>query len=100
MTLSIVLPTALPGLITGSMLAIARAAGETAPMLFTVASSTALTVDLNERMNTLPVQIFNDVDSAQRRSSSTARGGPPSCSSCSSFCTTVARLIQHRSRIS
>ena len=32
----IVLPTALPGLVTGSLLAIARAAGETAPLLFTV----------------------------------------------------------------
>ena len=31
----IVLPTALPGLVTGSMLAVARAAGETAPLLFT-----------------------------------------------------------------
>ena len=31
----IVLPTALPGLLTGVMLAIARAAGETAPLLFT-----------------------------------------------------------------
>ena len=33
----VVLPTALPGLVTGSLLAIARAAGETAPLLFTVA---------------------------------------------------------------
>ena len=33
---AIVLPTALPGLVTGSLLAVARAAGETAPLLFTV----------------------------------------------------------------
>ena len=33
----IVLPTALPGLVTGSLLAVARAAGETAPLLFTAA---------------------------------------------------------------
>lgn len=36
MMASVVLPTALPGLLTGSLLAIARAAGETAPLLFTV----------------------------------------------------------------
>ena len=34
---AIVLPTALPGLVTGSLLAVARAAGETAPLLFTAA---------------------------------------------------------------
>ena len=34
---SIVLPTALPGMVTGVLLAIARAAGETAPLLFTAA---------------------------------------------------------------
>src|SRR3989440_6751758 len=35
--LRVVLPTALPGLVTGSLLAVARAAGETAPLLFTSA---------------------------------------------------------------
>ena len=34
----VVLPTALPGLVTGSLLAVARAAGETAPLLFTAAA--------------------------------------------------------------
>jgi phosphate transport system permease protein len=34
--LSVVLPAALPGIVSGSMLAIARAAGETAPLLFTL----------------------------------------------------------------
>src|SRR5580700_1175076 len=36
---SIVLPTALPGMVTGVLLAIARAAGETAPLLFTAGST-------------------------------------------------------------
>ena len=35
----VVLPTALPGLITGSLLAVARGMGETAPLLFTVAAA-------------------------------------------------------------
>ena len=42
----VVLPTALPGLITGSLLAIARASGETAPLLFTVLGAQATTFAL------------------------------------------------------
>ena len=62
------LPTALPGLVTGSLLAVARAAGETAPLLFTVGGrATARTFNLGERMNSLPIQIFNDVGQAQDR---------------------------------
>ncbi len=50
-----------PGLVTGSLLAVARGAGETAPLLFTVAIVSATTFNLSERMNSLPAQIFNDV---------------------------------------
>ena len=53
----VVLPTAVPGLVTGSLLAIARAMGETAPLLFTVGTATALTYGLGQQMNTLPLQI-------------------------------------------
>ncbi len=63
MTLKVVLPAALPGLITGSLLAIARGAGETAPLLFTAAAVNGLTFNLDGRMNSLPVQIFTDVAS-------------------------------------
>jgi phosphate transport system permease protein len=57
----VVLPTALPGLLTGALLAIARAAGETAPLLFTVLGAQATTFSLGAQMNSLPLQIFNDV---------------------------------------
>ena len=63
----VVLPTALPGLITGSLLAVARAAGETAPLLFTAAVAFGSTANLGERMNSLPVQIFNDIQNPQAR---------------------------------
>lgn len=59
--LRVVLPSALPGLLTGSLLAIARAAGETAPLLFTVLGASVLTGALDQPMNSLPLQIFNDV---------------------------------------
>ncbi len=59
----IVLPTAAPGLITGSLLAVARGMGETAPLLFTVGVAFGATGNLGQEMNTLPVQIFNDIGS-------------------------------------
>jgi phosphate transport system permease protein len=63
MIFRVVLPTALPGLVTGVLLAIARAAGETAPLLFTAASTLKTNYDLGQFMNSLPVQIYNDVTS-------------------------------------
>jgi phosphate transport system permease protein len=59
----VVLPTALPGMVTGMLLAIARAAGETAPLLFTAASTFKTNLNLGQFMNSLPVQIYNDVTS-------------------------------------
>jgi phosphate transport system permease protein len=59
----VVLPTAGPGLVTASLLAIARGAGETAPLLFTVAGAQVLTFSLANQMNALPLQIYNDIAS-------------------------------------
>jgi phosphate transport system permease protein len=56
----IVLPTALPGILTGVMLAVARAAGETAPLLFTALFSNYwLTTNPMEPTPSLAVLIFN-----------------------------------------
>jgi phosphate transport system permease protein len=57
----VVLPTSLSGLVTGSLLALARGAGETAPLLFTVAGAQALTFDPNKQMNALPLEVYNDI---------------------------------------
>lgn len=52
----VVLPTALSGIITGVMLAIARVAGETAPLLVIAGATDSVNFDLfGERMMTLPV---------------------------------------------
>jgi phosphate transport system permease protein len=59
----IVLPTALPGLVTGVLLAVARAAGETAPLLFTAGATLKTSYSLNGFMNSLPMQIYTDVTS-------------------------------------
>lgn len=47
------------GILTGLLLAIARAAGETAPLLFTAFGNPQLTMNLSSPMATLPVQIYN-----------------------------------------
>jgi phosphate transport system permease protein len=55
----VVLPTALPGIITGVTLAIARVIGETAPLLVIAGSTDSVNTDLfAERMMTLPVFIY------------------------------------------
>lgn len=58
-TLKIVLRTASGGIITGILLAIARAAGETAPLLFTSFGNSFWSESLNSPTASLPVQIFN-----------------------------------------
>jgi phosphate transport system permease protein len=61
-TVTVVLPAALGGIVSGALLAVARAAGETAPLLFTILGGTSL-VNLNvfSGPNTaLPLQIFSN----------------------------------------
>ena len=60
----VLLPTALPGILTGIMLAIARAAGETAPLLFTALFSNYWLfaggeIDLRQPTASLAVLIYN-----------------------------------------
>jgi phosphate transport system permease protein len=56
--LSITLRTASPGVITGCMLAFARVAGETAPLIFTALGNQFSSVNLNEPIAALPLQIY------------------------------------------
>jgi phosphate transport system permease protein len=58
-TLSITLRTATSGVITGIMLAFARVAGETAPLLFTAFGNQFWNLRVNEPTAALPLQIFN-----------------------------------------
>jgi phosphate transport system permease protein len=55
----VVLPAARPGIMTASMLAVARASGETAPLLFTALGNRFWSLTLDEPMATLPVFIFD-----------------------------------------
>jgi phosphate transport system permease protein len=95
----VVLPTAFGGLVTGSLLAIARGAGETAPLLFTAFAVNSTTWDLGSQMNSLPIQIFNDVRQAQTNIVERAWGSALTLVAMVLLLTLVARLIQRRSRI-
>jgi phosphate transport system permease protein len=68
---SIVLPAARNGVITGIMLALARIAGETAPLLFTIGGNDVLSVrltarppfvhGLSDQIDSLPYRIYQDI---------------------------------------
>jgi len=55
---TVVLPSALPGIITGIVLALARIAGETAPLLFTSFNNRFFTTSLTQPISSLTVQVF------------------------------------------
>ena len=62
--LTVVLPSALPGIVSGCLLAVARAAGETAPLLFTIGAARAVHGNIFNGANTaLPAQIFENAKS-------------------------------------
>jgi phosphate transport system permease protein len=96
---SIVLPTALPGMVTGVLLAIARAAGETAPLLFTAAATKKTTFNLGQFMNSLPVQIYNDVTSPTTAVVNRAWGAALTLVVLIFLLNLIARLISRRSRL-
>ena len=54
----VIVPAALPGIITGIVLALARVAGETAPLLFTAFNNRFFTTNLRQPISSIPVQVF------------------------------------------
>ena len=58
--LSVFIPTALSGIFTGLLLAVSRAIGETAPLLFTALGNNFFTSDMNEPMQGLPLLIYRN----------------------------------------
>ena len=57
-SLSVVLRTALPGIVTGALMAIARIAGETAPLIFTAFGNPFWSVSPTQPISALPMQIY------------------------------------------
>lgn len=73
--LSIVLPAARGGIITGVMLAVARVAGEAAPLLFTAFGSNLLELNPARPMSALPLQIYLGATSAFDENQRLAKAG-------------------------
>jgi phosphate transport system permease protein len=55
---TVVVPAALPGILTGVLLALARIAGETAPLLFTAFNNRFWSTDVRQPISSLTVQVF------------------------------------------
>jgi phosphate transport system permease protein len=74
-TLTVVLPSAIGGIVSGALLAVARAAGETAPLLFTVLTVEQTNPNLFSGPTTaLPLQIFTNAQSAYSGANARAWG--------------------------
>ncbi len=58
--LQLILPAAIPGVATGALLAVARATGETAPLLFTAFGNRFLNANPNAAMSALPLVVYDD----------------------------------------
>jgi phosphate transport system permease protein len=97
--LRISLPTALPGIITGVMLAVARAMGETAPLLLTALGNDLFTeYHPLKRMSTLSLQIFNNAVSGFKEGQSRAWAGALTLIAIVLILTITARYFGRRVR--
>lgn len=95
----VVLPSARSGLLTGALLAVARGAGETAPLLFTAFGVQALTGNLGNPMNTLPLQIFGDIQSPRDVVVNRAWGAALALVTLVLVLNLIARFASRRSRL-
>jgi phosphate transport system permease protein len=96
-TVGVVLPAALGGIVSGCLLAIARAAGETAPLLFTILTTTEINRDLFNGPNTaLSTQIFVNATSPYEGAQARAWGASLTLIAIVFVLTVAARLITRR----
>jgi phosphate transport system permease protein len=97
MIVTVVLPAALPGITSGSLLAVARAAGETAPLLFTIGAARKLNLGLFEGSNAaLSSQIFTNAQQPFLGAQNRAWGAALTLIVIVLVLTIVARVISRR----
>ena len=95
--LTVVLPAAMPGIISGSLLAVARAAGETAPLLFATGAATEYNPNLFVEANTaLSLQIFGNATSSFAAAQDRAWGAALTLVLLTFFITLIARFVTAR----
>jgi len=93
---SVVVPAALPGIFTGILLALARIAGETAPLLFTAFNNGFFSTDVRQPIATLTVQVFNYAISPYPDLHRQAWAGALVLVSIVLFCSLLARVATAR----
>jgi phosphate transport system permease protein len=93
---TVVLPAALPGIITGIVLALARIAGETAPLLFTAFNNRFWNTGLTQPISTLTVQVYTYAISAYDDWHRQAWAGSLVLVSIVLICSILARLATRR----
>jgi phosphate transport system permease protein len=93
---SVVVPAALPGIITGIVLALARIAGETAPLLFTSFNNRFFSTSLSQPISSLTVQIYNYASSPYEDWHRQAWAGALVLVSIVLLCSILARLTTRR----
>jgi phosphate transport system permease protein len=97
----VILPSALPGITTGVLLAVARAAGETAPLILTAFGSLTLTTKLlGEPISALPLAIFDGARTAFEAGQARAWAGALELLLIVLVFTLLARVAASRSSIS
>ncbi len=95
--LGVVLPAALPGVVSGCLLAVARAAGETAPILFVVGAANAVNTNAFEGVNTaLSAQIFANAQQPFVGAQDRAWGAALTLLTLAFVVTLIARIITAR----
>jgi phosphate transport system permease protein len=98
--LSVVLPTAMAGIVTGVMLAIARVAGETAPLLLTALNFDAINVNpFKGQQAALPTFIFSQAGAPQKVALDRAWAGALTLVGLIVVLNLIARAIARRSRV-
>jgi phosphate transport system permease protein len=93
---SVVVPAALPGILTGILLAVARIAGETAPLLFTALNNRFWSTDITQPISTLTVQVFTYATAPSPEWHQQAWAGALVLVTLVLFCSLLARLATAR----
>jgi len=95
-TFTVVLPAAAPGIITGIVLALARIAGETAPLLFTAFNNRFFSLRLNQPIASLTVQVYTYANSPYQDWHRQAWAGALVLVALVLACSVLARLATRR----
>jgi phosphate transport system permease protein len=96
-TLQVVLPKASPGIISGCLLAVARAAGETAPLIFTIGAAKVANANVFSGTNTsLSRQIYENAKESFAAAHQRAWGAALTLIALAFLFTVIARLISNR----